>query len=277
MRLINTNWMLPGLEYAYEGTDGFKTGYTKDAGYCFTGTVERDGMRLITVVMKTETSGRRFQETIKLMDFGFEHYKLTQLIAAGKGVPGHETAPVVDGVETEIGLSTVKPIRLPLQNGEKKDVFSYRITLEDELQAPLKKGTVVGEVEVLYNGEEIPGIEPIPLAVDADVEKGSWLRLAFRDTNGWLASTFGYSGWPLLGQQVLTTILLLLILVGGLFLILFLYRKKVAKKQLQQGTVPSFYQESADSTVTEVGAVEEKKEKRDNGSNSRISRQRSAA
>ncbi len=273
MRLINTNWMLPGLEYAYEGTDGFKTGYTKDAGYCFTGTTERDGMRLITVVMKTESSGQRFQETIKLMDYGFENYKLTQLIPAGKEIPGYKTAPVVDGVETEVGISTVKPIRLPLPNGEKKDAYSYRVTLKDELQAPLKKGTIVGEVEVLYNGKKIPGTKPIPLAVTADVEKGSWLRLAFRDTNEWLASTFGYSGWPLLGQQVLSVILLLLVLIGGVLLILFLYRKKLVEKRLQLDTVPSFHQESADSTLSQVGAttIAEEKKKEEATSPIRVS------
>lgn len=69
----NTNLMLPGvgssLEYA--GVDGLKTGFTDEAGYCFIGTVERDGTRLISVVMGTDSITARFTETIKLYDAAF--------------------------------------------------------------------------------------------------------------------------------------------------------------------------------------------------------------
>ncbi|MBO0991804.1 D-alanyl-D-alanine carboxypeptidase family protein [Bacillus sp. SD088] len=69
----NTNLMLPGggssLEYA--GVDGLKTGFTDEAGYCFIGTVERDGTRLISVVMGTDSLNARFIETTKLYDAAF--------------------------------------------------------------------------------------------------------------------------------------------------------------------------------------------------------------
>ncbi|MDF2718761.1 MAG: dacA, partial [Paenibacillus sp.] len=64
--MINWNWMLEGnssvanfKKYAYPGLDGLKTGYTDEAGYCFTGTAVRNGMRLITVVMGTRTEAER--------------------------------------------------------------------------------------------------------------------------------------------------------------------------------------------------------------------------
>lgn len=71
--LSNTNWMLPsvGGPYSYEGTDGLKTGYTANAGYCFTGTAEKQGSRLVAVVMGTESKEARFEETRKLFDYGF--------------------------------------------------------------------------------------------------------------------------------------------------------------------------------------------------------------
>lgn len=71
--LSNTNWMLPSLSgpYSYEGTDGLKTGYTENAGYCFTGTAEKGGSRLIAVVMGTKSREARFEETRKLFDYGF--------------------------------------------------------------------------------------------------------------------------------------------------------------------------------------------------------------
>lgn len=64
--MINWNWMLPGHEsqnfkqYSYKGLDGLKTGHTDLAGYTFTGTAERDGQRLISVVMRTDSIGARF-------------------------------------------------------------------------------------------------------------------------------------------------------------------------------------------------------------------------
>ncbi|MGR6109224.1 D-alanyl-D-alanine carboxypeptidase family protein, partial [Staphylococcus aureus] len=71
--LSNTNWMLSsvGGPYSYEGTDGLKTGYTVNAGYCFTGTAEKQGSRLVAVVMGTESKEARFEETRKLFDYGF--------------------------------------------------------------------------------------------------------------------------------------------------------------------------------------------------------------
>ncbi|CAM4381934.1 D-alanyl-D-alanine carboxypeptidase family protein [Paenibacillus tarimensis] len=69
--LRTTNMMLPGENHAYNGNDGLKTGYTQRAGYCFTGTAERNGKRLIAVVMGTPNSDARFTETEKLFRYGF--------------------------------------------------------------------------------------------------------------------------------------------------------------------------------------------------------------
>jgi len=70
--LHTTNRMLPGEPFGYKGNDGMKTGYTSDAGYCFTGTVKRGGKRLIAVVMGAPTADARFTETEKLFQFGFD-------------------------------------------------------------------------------------------------------------------------------------------------------------------------------------------------------------
>ncbi|WP_208591510.1 D-alanyl-D-alanine carboxypeptidase family protein [Gracilibacillus suaedae] len=67
----NTNWMLEG-ELAFDGVDGLKTGYTDLAGYCFTGTIERNGVRLISVVMGASSEVERFSETARLYEKAFE-------------------------------------------------------------------------------------------------------------------------------------------------------------------------------------------------------------
>ncbi len=68
--------MLKGLIKQYEGVDGLKTGTTPEAGDCFTGTVERNGMRLISVVIKTKSHTARFDETKKLYDYGFANFEV---------------------------------------------------------------------------------------------------------------------------------------------------------------------------------------------------------
>ncbi|WJH36498.1 D-alanyl-D-alanine carboxypeptidase [Paenibacillus sp. CC-CFT747] len=71
IRLHTTNLMLEGEKYAFSGNDGLKTGYTEEAGYCFTATSEKNGRRLISVVMGTASPDARFTESEKLLHYGF--------------------------------------------------------------------------------------------------------------------------------------------------------------------------------------------------------------
>ncbi|MED5015740.1 D-alanyl-D-alanine carboxypeptidase [Paenibacillus chibensis] len=73
LTLHTTNSMLPGEPFAYNGNDGFKTGYTQRAGYCFTGTSERGGKRFITVVMGASDTQKRFEDAAKLFNYGFDN------------------------------------------------------------------------------------------------------------------------------------------------------------------------------------------------------------
>ncbi|KQL56799.1 MULTISPECIES: D-alanyl-D-alanine carboxypeptidase family protein [Bacillaceae] len=70
-RVHTTNHMLTKSDLAFDGLDGFKTGYTNEAGYCFVGTASRNGQRFITVVLGTENDQARFVETKKLLSFAF--------------------------------------------------------------------------------------------------------------------------------------------------------------------------------------------------------------
>lgn len=78
--LQSTNLMLSGKPFAFPGNDGLKTGYTVQAGYCFTGTAKQDGRRLVSVIMGADTPEQRFIETGKLFQFGFKTDGLTSLI-----------------------------------------------------------------------------------------------------------------------------------------------------------------------------------------------------
>lgn len=185
----NWNWMLPGMSQFYSGVDGVKTGYTNEAGYCFAGTAERDGMRLVTVVMGTGSRIARFRETSRLLDAGFENYVLKPLIYEDKPVPGYmERIPVPNGVARDVGVAADRTLVLPVRK-DQMEKYTFRITYTREVVAPLAAGTPVAEVSVLYEGKKIPGVEPVQLVVRETVEEASWIRLFFRklgDTiSGW--------------------------------------------------------------------------------------------
>lgn len=183
----NWNRMLPGLQSYYQGVDGFKTGHTNAAGYCFTGTAKRGSFRIMTVVMGTPSQVARFNETKKLMDYSFNHYVVKTLISAQNSIPKHGHLPIPNGVERTVPVVVQKQIRLPVS---KKEPYTYRVTFKKHLQAPLSKGTVVGEVDVLYKGKKLDGYDSIPLVTYKDIEKGSWLRLTLRSTVDWFKSLF---------------------------------------------------------------------------------------
>jgi D-alanyl-D-alanine carboxypeptidase (penicillin-binding protein 5/6) len=67
--LANTNKLIG----KYEGLDGMKTGYHSKAGHCFAGTAKKGDFRLISVVLNAGNSNQRFEDTTKLLDYGFGH------------------------------------------------------------------------------------------------------------------------------------------------------------------------------------------------------------
>lgn len=194
----NWNKLVPGLKYGYIGIDGLKTGSTSDAGYCVTATAERNGMRLISVVMGAENDDKRFQETIKLLDFGFNNYELVQLQPSGAKVEGYEQAKVNKGVEKEVGIALGTPYKTVIRKGE-ADLYQAKVETDPELLiAPLKKGTEIGTATFEYTGNEVYRyIEQkdadkaiVPMVTDEDVDKASWIRLFFRAIGSFIADIF---------------------------------------------------------------------------------------
>lgn len=153
INMANWNWMLPGLVAEYEGVDGLKTGTTNLAGSCFTGTAERNGTRLIGVVMNAvDSSGKdsdktaRFDAMAKLLDYGFGQFSKQEIIPANYVFEGNETVSVTKGKEDSVDIAVKEPISFMVKTNE-KDLYKPKLVLEkDTLEADIKKGTVVGKV-----------------------------------------------------------------------------------------------------------------------------------
>lgn len=190
------NWMLPGLISYYEGVDGLKTGYTAAAGYCFTGTAVRDNMRLISVVMNTESDTQRFSETRKLFDYGFSNFKMTKQMDKNASVKGFETAPVKNGVELSVPAVTGNEVSVVTKIGSEVK-FTPTVTFQD-LNAPIKQGQVIGKLVLKEEGgKEAEFLQPedaakagVDVVAGQEVEEASWIRLFFRSIIQFFSSLF---------------------------------------------------------------------------------------
>jgi D-alanyl-D-alanine carboxypeptidase (penicillin-binding protein 5/6) len=191
--MINWNWMLEGnmgitnfKQYAYQGMDGLKTGHTDAAGFCFTGTAERNGMRLISVVMGAgfglpdtlANEGKRFIETRKLMDYGFNNFEIKQVVAAKTTIESLPEVKVKKGVATKVSVVTESGLSLVVKKGMKPEELTQEaVSYEaNKIVAPIKLGDPLGTLTVNYNNKK----HEIKLIATKDVKKGSWIRLLFR-------------------------------------------------------------------------------------------------
>ncbi|WP_259392181.1 D-alanyl-D-alanine carboxypeptidase family protein [Paenibacillus thiaminolyticus] len=188
----NLNWMLeankniPNFKrYAYPGLDGMKTGFTNEAGNCFAGTAERDGMRLISVVMGTDINdkGKRFVETAKLLDHGYNNYEVQTVVAPKQAVDGVAAAPIKKGVSTEVPVVPETGVNFAVAKGastEGKVTHEEMLTPANELVAPIKNGQKVGTITFTYKDNGLEQKKTVNLIASEEVEKGSWWRLFFR-------------------------------------------------------------------------------------------------
>ena len=195
--MINWNWMLEGnagvqnfRKYVYPGVDGLKTGHTDEAGYCFTGTAERNGMRLISVVMNTASMEQRFLQTQKLFDYGFNNFELKTVIPAKSEIDALKTIPVKKGVKKEVPVVTDQAVRFVVKKGENPELSVQAEPLAEIKSAPIKQGDVLGTVKVTYNGVE----RQVNLIAAEDMGKASWIRLFFRGIQTFFVNIFNGIG-----------------------------------------------------------------------------------
>lgn len=174
--LVNTN----KLVRFYDNIDGLKTGFTEGAGYCLTSTSKRGNMRLISVVMGVDSIDNRTSDTLKLLNYGFNSYKLNVIYKKNK---------VLGRIKVEKGKYEYANIVLKKDATELLNINdtkkTYMLNIETKkLYAPVKKGDKIGEVEIIDNEGTIVDIEDI--TVDKDIESASILDYFKRNLNSLL-------------------------------------------------------------------------------------------
>ncbi|WP_216831780.1 D-alanyl-D-alanine carboxypeptidase family protein [Alkalihalobacterium elongatum] len=155
----NWNEMLPGLKHDYQGMLGLKTGYTNEAGYCFTGVAERNGVTLISVVMRLKDLDDRFTETQRLLDYGFNNFVQHEINLEDLFDEGVATLPVVNGKAREVKVSVSEPLKVLIKSGDEEnfepllELNSDLVTEDGELNAPIEQGEVIGTLTAVNQGE----------------------------------------------------------------------------------------------------------------------------
>lgn len=205
--IVNWNYMLEAnknvanfKQFAYEGLDGLKTGHTNNAGGSFTGTAQRNGMRLISVVMGTKgtktmkAENVRFVETAKVLDFGFNNFEIKQVVAPKATVTGTESVTVKRAKETVVPVVSDEAVSFVIPKGADLSTLQTKVALNDPetLVAPLKVGSVVGTVTYSY---EDPGTKQtlektVNLITAQEAEKAGWFTLLMRAIGEFFSDLF---------------------------------------------------------------------------------------
>lgn len=177
--LTNTNRLIR----FYPGADGLKTGYTDRAKYCLSATAVRSNVRVIGVVLGVSTSSVRFAEASALLDYGFKMCEAQTLARAGQELG---RVRVVRGVDTSVTVTIARDLSVVTLRGEGGKIEA-RITLPQQLEAPVEQGRPLGKMVALLDGVEVAQVDVI--AAQA-VPKAPWFRLISRHTREYVRAHF---------------------------------------------------------------------------------------
>jgi serine-type D-Ala-D-Ala carboxypeptidase (penicillin-binding protein 5/6) len=162
------------------GGDGLKTGHTDEAGYCFTGTAQQNGRRLMMVVAGLDSYNGRITESKNFMDWGFSAFTTKPLFKKGAVIA---TVPIQLGSESAITLTAPRDMAVTMP-AEQSTGYKVFVRYNGPIKAPFKKDDAVATLVVkLPDGSE----QITPLLANHAVAQAGFFGRAW---NG-LKSVFG--------------------------------------------------------------------------------------
>lgn len=167
--LVNTN----KLVRFYPGVDGLKTGYTEEAGYCLTATINKDNMRLIAVVMGEPTSNIRNSEMSTLLDYGYNLWQREVYVTTDEII---DTVPIEKGIKEKANIVVIDDVSTVNKKGHKMGEITYELDVKN-IKAPIKKGEVVGNLTIKEDGNVVSNVN---VTVDTSIEKAGIFTIYLR-------------------------------------------------------------------------------------------------
>ena len=163
-----------------KSVDGLKTGKTTEAGYCLVASAERDGVRLISVVLGASDDETRSRESQRLLSYGFRYYDTQTLFKSGEII--ESSVKVWYGKEDFIDLTIKDNATITFPRGA-GDNLKAKVSINDTLEAPISTGDELGTLEIVLDDETLLSV---PLISVDEIQKGNiitrlldWLVLFF--------------------------------------------------------------------------------------------------
>lgn len=158
------------LLLTFDGADGFKTGYTEAAGYGIVGSAERGGRRLIIVMNGLESSRSRAQESLRLMDWGFNNFELVNFFKKNEIVFQANTWL---GKKEKVDLVAIEDIKVSIPKAQLSSA-NVDVLIEEPIQTPINKGDIIANLQISYADKKVS----FPLAAGENIEqKGFFSRI----------------------------------------------------------------------------------------------------
>lgn len=151
--------------------DGIKTGHTEDAGFCLVASAEKQGMRLISVIMGAQSDNGRIKASQALFSYGFRFYETSKMYDAGEAIT---SVKVWKGQQDNMSLGATADLYITFPRG-KKEQLKMEFDLADRYIAPINQGTVQGNLRIALADDEITQVELI--ALQAIKKGGLMVRL----------------------------------------------------------------------------------------------------
>ncbi len=155
-----------------ESVDGLKTGHTESAGYCLVASAKRDGMRLISVVMGSESERTRTRESIALLSYGFRFFETHRLYGALEPLT---EIRIWKGEIEKLGIGLSRDLYVTVPRGQ-YEKLKAKMEIDSKVVAPVMKGEARGKLEVTLGGEQIAQRPLVTLAPVA--EGGIWRKIS---------------------------------------------------------------------------------------------------
>lgn len=165
--LSNTN----KLVRSYEGCIGLKTGSTSTAKYCVSAVAERDGIRMLAVVMGAPDYKVRFSDAASMLNYGFGICKL--YVDENQNQDGLDRIEVKGGTEKRVSCTYESEFRYLDTEGKALDQIEKVIQVPEHVKAPVKKGERAGKAVYTLDGKEIGSVN---LLYGEDVEKAGYMH-----------------------------------------------------------------------------------------------------
>jgi D-alanyl-D-alanine carboxypeptidase (penicillin-binding protein 5/6) len=147
-----------GLLWRDPSVDGVKTGHTESAGYCLVTSAKRDGMRLVSVVMGTDSMRAREDASAALLNYGFNFFETKRVYAAGQPLTN---VRVWKARQPEVGLTLKRDLFVTSQRGHSSNVKA-EFELPETIVAPLSANQALGKTRIVVDGAPVAAHDLFP-------------------------------------------------------------------------------------------------------------------